>query len=111
MMKKIVMCAVIALFLVPASVLAAGFGAQGTGAQGQAQGSCLHDGQACTNQTGSQGSCTQQAQYRFGTQRSGTIGGKGMSCSGDGQCTGDQKETRAMLRLHDGSGCARNNTP
>ena len=110
MMKKIVMYALIALVLVPASVLAAGFWGQGSGAQGQAQGSCLHDGQACTNQTGLQGSCT-QARYRLGTQGSGTIGEKELSCNGDGQCTGDQKQTLAMHRLRDGSGCAGRNTP
>ena len=112
MIKKIAMCAVIALIFVPASVLAEGFGAQNSVDQGPGQehGSCQPDGQSCANQTGSQASCT-QAQYRSGTPGSETSGGMGMSCSGDCQSTGDRKHTRTMFRLHDGSGCASGNTP
>ena len=59
MMKKILICAIIALVLVPASVMAAGFGGRGTAA-GSGQCQCLQDGQNCMNPTGQQGSGTQE---------------------------------------------------
>ena len=105
MMKKILICAIIALVLVPASVMAAGFGGKGTAAT-PGQGQCLQDGQNCLNQTCQQGTGT-QAQYRYGTQQAGMTGTQGVQCSGTGQCDTAKKEARSMLRLHDGSrgGC------
>jgi hypothetical protein len=105
MMKKILICAIIALVLVPASVMAAGFGGKGTGAA-SGQGQCLQDGQNCVNQTCQQGTGT-QAQYRFGGLQNGANGTKGAQCSGNGQCDTVKNQTRSMLRLHDGScgGC------
>jgi len=102
MMKKITICAFIALILVPASVMAAGFGGQSTGAAA-GQGLCLQDGQNCVNRTCSVGSCT-HAQYRNGAQQNGA------QCSGNGQCINEQNQTRSRLRLHDGSGGACKNT-
>ena len=105
MMKKILSCAIIALVLVPASVMAAGFGGKGTGAV-STQGQCLQDGQNCVNQTCQQGIGT-QAQYRFGALQNGATGSKGAQYSGNGQCDTVKDQTRSMLRLHDGScgGC------
>ena len=85
MMKKILICAVIALILVPASVMAAGFGGKSTGA-GTGQGQCLQDGQNCMNQTGQQGSGT-MAQYRNGLQQDEV---KGALCTCDGQNCANQ---------------------
>jgi hypothetical protein len=99
MLKKIFICAVIALVLVPASVMAAGFGGNGSGTA-PGQGQCLHDGQNCVNQTAPQGTGTEE-QHRYGMQINGAKGSHG---DGDCQCTGEQKQTRSMLRLHDGSG-------
>ena len=102
MIKKIVICAVIALILVPAGVMAAGFGGQNPGtAPGQVQ--CLHNGENCANHSGSPGSGN-QTQFRYGAQQNGKTGAQG---SPDGQCSHDQKHTRSMGRLHDGSctGC------
>ena len=53
----------IALVLVPATVMAAGFGGKITGSA-PGQGQCLQDGQNCGNQTGQQGTGS-QAQYPF----------------------------------------------
>ncbi len=107
--KRILICAVIALILVPASVMAAGFGGQSTGAA-TGQGSCLQDGQNCMNQTGQQGIGTQE-QYRYGMQQNGTKGAAGAQCSGDCQYTSEQKQTRSMLRLNDGTCGACKNIP
>jgi hypothetical protein len=101
MYKKILICAVIALILVPASVMAAGSGGKNSGAA-SGQGQCLQDGQTCMNPAGQQGSGTQE-QYRHGMQQNGAPGAPGTQCSGDGQCDNEQKQTRSMLRLHDGS--------
>ena len=101
MLKKILICAVIALVLVPASVMAAGYGGKGTGAA-SGQGQCLQDGQNYVNQTCQQGTGT-QAQYRFGTTQNGAAGTTGTLCSGNGQCDNVKKQARSMLRLHDGS--------
>jgi hypothetical protein len=106
MLKKTIICAVIALILVPASVMAAGFGGNSTGAAA-GLGPCMQDGQNCMNQTGQQGTGTQE-QYRYGMQQNK---GQGTGCSGDGQCTGEPKQARSMLRLHDGSGKACKNSP
>lgn len=108
MYKKILICAVIALVLVPASVMAAGFGGKGTDAA-CGQGQCLQDGQNCMNQD-QQGSGAQE-QHRYGMQQNGAKGAAGSQCSGEGQCTGEQKQTRSMLRLHDGTGGACKNAP
>jgi hypothetical protein len=108
MYKKILMCAIIALVVVPATVMAAGSGGQSNGAAGQ--GPCLQDGQNCMNQTGQQGTGTQE-QFRHGMQQNGVKGNAGAQCTGDGQCTGEQKQHRSMLRLHDGSAGAGKNTP
>ncbi len=99
MLKKFSICAILALILVPASVMAAGFGGNGTGT-GLGQGQCLQDGQNCMNQTAQQGTGVQD-QHRYGMQQGGVKGSHG---DGDCQCTNDQKQTRSMLRLHDGSG-------
>jgi hypothetical protein len=109
MYKKIFICAVIALILVPASVMAAGFGGNNTGAAA-GQGPYLQDGQNCVNPAGQQGSVTQE-HYRHGMQQNGVDGAVGTQCSGDGQCTHEQKQTRSMLRLHDGTGGACKNSP
>ena len=134
MIKKIIICAVIALILVPAGVLAAGFGGQNAGTAAAGQGQCLHDGQNCADRTGTLGSgnqsqyrcgaqqaagqgqylhdgqnCADQSgslgsgnetQFRYGAQQNGKTGAHG---SDDDQCTHDQKHTRSMGRLHDGS--------
>ena len=107
--KRILICAVIALILVPASVMAAGFGGPSTGAAA-GQGSCLQDGQNCMNQTGQQGTGTQE-QYRYGMQQNKMIGAIGAHCSGAGQCTNEQKQTRSMLRLQNGTCGACKNIP
>jgi len=107
--KKIILCAMIALILVPATVMAAGFGEKSTGVA-SGQGQCLQDGQNCMNQTCQQGSGAQE-QYRHGMQQNRATGQAGAPCAGDGQCTGDQKQTRSMLRLHDGTGAACKNSP
>lgn len=115
MYKKILMCAILALILVPAGVLAAGFGGDNTG-MASGKGPCLHDGQNCMNQSGQQGSGMQE-QYRHGMQQNGLNGATGNRCTGDGRCSGDgqctheQKQTRSMLRLHDGTGGAGKNNP
>lgn len=108
MYKKILICAVIALVLVPAGVFAAGFGGNNTGAA-SGKGQYLQDGQTCMNQSAQQGTGTQE-QYRHGMQKNDLNGGTGSRCAGDGQCSGDglgtheQNQTRSMLRLHDGTG-------
>jgi len=107
--KRILICAVIALILVPASVMAAGIGGPGTVAAA-GQGSCLQDGQNCMNQTGQQGTGTQE-QYRYGMQQNKINGANGAQCSGAGQCTNEQKQARSMLRLHDGTCGACKNIP
>ncbi len=109
MYKKILICAVIALILVPAAVLAAGPGGNSNGAA-SGQGQCLQDGQNCMNQSAQQGTGAQE-QYRHGMGQNGAKGTAGAQCSGDGQCTGEQKQTRSMLRLHDGSCGGCKNTP
>jgi len=105
-MKKILICAIIALVLIPASVMAAGFGGKGTGAA-SGQGQWLQDGQNCVNQNSQQGTGAQE-QYRFGAQQNGANGVNGAQCSGNGQCDTVKNQTRSMLRLQDGScgGCA-----
>jgi hypothetical protein len=98
MIRKIVICAVIALILMPSGVLAAGFGGQNAGtASGQEQ--CLHNGQNCADQSGSLGSVS-ETQFRYGAQQNGKTGAH---YSADDQGTREQKHTRSMGRLHDGS--------
>jgi hypothetical protein len=106
MIKKIVICAVIALILVPATVMAAGSGGQNAGTA-PGLGQCLHNGQNCADQSGTPGSGN-QTQYRYGAQQNGETGVKG---SVNGQCTNEQKHTRSMLRLHDGSCTGCKNVP
>ncbi|MCK9579267.1 MAG: hypothetical protein M0Q92_02310 [Methanoregula sp.] len=105
MFKKIVLCAVIALILVTATVMAAGNGGPGTGAAA-GQGQCLSDGQTCTNPSCTQGSANQM-QYRQGARMNGE---NGASVCLNGQCTQEEKQTRTMLRLQDGS-CGCRNVP
>ncbi len=90
MMKKIMIFAVIALILVPASVMAAGLGGKSAGAV-SGQGLCLQDRQDCMNQTGQPGTGT-QAQYRYSAQQNGMTGAKGAQglCLQDGQTCGNQ---------------------
>jgi hypothetical protein len=100
MLKKILICAVIALVLVPASVMAAGFGGKSTGTA-TGQGQCLQDGQNCMNQTGQQGSGS-MAQFRNGMQQDGA---KGTLCTSDGQnCAsqGGQNKSGAMAQYRSG---------
>ena len=99
MMKKIIICAVIALVLVPATVMAAGYGWQNNGTA-PGQGSCLQNGQNCGNaswmsESGVQGQC------QYGMQQNGNTRG---CITGECPCTQDQKNTRMMSRLRDGSG-------
>ena len=82
MNKKILICAVIALILIPASVMAVGYGGMSMN-PAYGQGKCLQDGQNCRNQTGFQESGA-QAQYRYYGPQNGSIA---TFCSGDGQCT------------------------
>ena len=104
MLKKILICAVIALILVPASVMAAGSGGKGTAAT-SGQGQCLQDGLNCLNQTGQQGAGI-QAQRCYGAEQNGENGAEGSRCSGNSQCDTVKNQTRSMLRLHDGTGTA-----
>lgn len=107
MIKKIVIGAVIALILVPAIVMAAGFGGQSNGTAATGQGQCLHDGQNCANQSCALGSGN-QTQSRHGAQLNGENG----TCNSlNGQCTDEQKHTRSMQRLHDGSRTGCRNVP
>ena len=62
------------------------------------------------NQTGQQGTGAQE-QYRYGMQQNGAKGAAGAQCTGDCQCTSEQKQTRSMLRLHNGTGGACKNSP
>lgn len=98
MIKKIIICAVIALILVPAGVMAAGFGGQNTGTA-PGQGQYLHNGQNCADQSGTLGSGN-QTQFRYGAQQNRETGTNGCM---NGQGTHEQKHTRSMGRLHDGS--------
>lgn len=102
MIRKIILCAVIALILVPAGVLAAGSEGQNAGtAAGQCQ--CLHDGQNSADQP-----CTlasgNQSQFRYGAQQNRENGIPGYQ---NGTGTRIQKHTRSQSRIHDGtcSGC------
>ncbi|MFA4859694.1 hypothetical protein [Methanoregula sp.] len=102
MIKKLVICAILALVLVPATVMAAGFGGQNNGST-PGQGQYLQDGQNCANQSCAAGSGS-QIQCRNGGQQNG----ENCTCgSQDGQCTNGQKHTGSMGRLHDGActGC------
>lgn len=94
MIKKIIICAVIALILVPAGVMAAAPGNQNPGTA-PGQGPCLNNGQNCTNQSCVPGSGCQAG---YGMQQKGVSGNCGTL---NGQCTHDQKCTRSMFR--DGS--------
>jgi hypothetical protein len=102
MIRKIIICAVIALILVPAGVLAAGFRGQNAGTA-SGQGQCLHNGQNCADQSGTLVSGN-QSQYRYGAQLNGETGTHGCM---NGQCTHGQRHTGSMQCLHDGSctGC------
>lgn len=99
MIRKIVICAVIALVLVPATVMAAGFGGQNNGAAASRQGQCLQNGENCADQSGNLGSGN-QSQYRYGAQQNGEAGTCGSQI---GQGTHGQKHTRSTTCLHDGS--------
>lgn len=99
MIRTIVICALIALVLVPATVLAAGPGQQNAGTI-TCQGNCLQDGQSCGNASAHNGPGT-QGQFQHGMNQNGETRG---FAAGDGLCTHDQKHTRTMSRLHDGSG-------
>lgn len=97
MIKKLIIGAIIALILVPAGVMAAGFGGQNAGA-GPGQGQCLQDGRNCTDSPCATGGI--QARHSYGGQN-GEFRGQGLM---NGNCTGEQKHTRQMLRLRDGTG-------
>lgn len=107
MIKKIVIGAVIALILVPAIVMAAGFGGQSNGTATPGQGQCLQNGENCTNSSCAPGSVN-QTQYRYGAQ----LNGENRTCGSlNGLCTDEQKHTRSMQRLHDGSRAGCKNVP
>lgn len=109
MSKKILICAVIALVLVPASVMAAGFGGRATGTAA-CQGPCVQDGLNCVSQDCQQGTGTQE-QYRYGMQPDVVKGARGGHGFGTGQCACTQNQTRSMLRLNGGSCGTCTNTP
>jgi hypothetical protein len=98
MIKKIAICSIIALLLVPASVLAAVAGGQNE-STACGQGQCLNNGLNCTNP-----SCTGTPGFSYGNgygrHQSGGTHTKG---SPDGQCTSDQNHARLMTRLHEGT--------
>jgi hypothetical protein len=102
MIRKLIIGAVIALILVPATVMAAGFWGQNAGTD-SGQGQCLHNGENCADQSGNLGSGN-QSQYRYGAQLNGDAGTCG---SHNGQGAHGQKHTRSTTCLHDGSctGC------
>ncbi len=106
MVNKILICAIIALVLVPASVMAAGFGGKNAGSVVPGQGICLQDGQNCVNQSGQLGTGT-QAQHRYFGQAyagSGIQGAmQGAQFHGNGQGDMTRNQTHLMTRLHDGS--------
>ena len=104
MIRKIIICAVIALILVPAGVLAAGSGGQNTGTAA-GQGQCLHNGQKSADQSGTLGSGI-QSQYRYGAQQN-----RQMNSYGSQQGTTEQKHTRSMSRIHDGTCTGCKNVP
>jgi hypothetical protein len=106
MIRKLIICAVIALVLVPAGVMAAGFGGQNAGTA-SGQGQCLHNGENCANHSDAPGSGN-QTQYRYGAQQNGETGTHGCQ---NGQCTNEQEHTRSMQRLHDGSCTGCKNVP
>jgi len=106
MIRKIIICAVIALILVPAGVLAAGSGGQNTGTAA-GQGQCLHNGQNSADQSGTLGSGI-QSQYRYGAQQNRQMNSYG---SQQGQGTTEQKHTRSMSRIHDGTCTGCKNVP
>jgi len=85
MIRNIVICAVIALILVPAGVMAAGFGGQNTGTV-SGQGQCLNNCQNCTDQSAAPG-LGNQTQHKYGAQFNGNTGLKG---SANGQNCTDQ---------------------
>jgi hypothetical protein len=101
MIRKLVICAVIALILVPATVLAAGPEGQNAGAA-RGTGQCLQDGQGCTDSSGVSGGI--QAQHRYGGQQNGEFKGKALM---NGQGTRTQNQTRSMLHIRNESctGC------
>jgi len=101
MVSKILICAIIALILVPASVMAAGFGGKNAGSV-SGQGICLQDGQNCVNQSGQPGTGI-QSHHRYFGQQTGGSGMQGAQCMGNGQCDTLRNQTRSMTRLHDGS--------
>ncbi|MFA5267182.1 MAG: hypothetical protein WC379_04355 [Methanoregula sp.] len=107
MIKKILICAVIALILVPATVLAAGPGGQNNSAVSGQQGQCLQNGGTGSDQACAMGSGS-QAQYRNGGQQNGENCTRGNQ---NGQCTHEQKQTRTMSSLHDGSCTGCRNVP
>jgi hypothetical protein len=106
MIRKIIICAVIALVLVPAGVMAAGFGGQNAGTA-SGQGQCLHNGENCANHSDAPGSGN-QTRYRYGAQQNGETG---TNSHQNGQCTNEQKHTRSMGCLHDGSCTGCKNAP
>jgi hypothetical protein len=101
MLKKIYICAIIALILVPASVMAAGFGGRNAGLT-SGQGLFIQDGHNCSNQSAQQATGIQM-QYRYFGKQNGVSGTQGALYSGSGQGDFLRNQTRSMLRLHDGS--------
>ena len=101
MVSKILICAIIALVLVPASVMAAGSGGKNAGGV-SGQGICLQDGQNCVNLSGLAGTGI-QAQHRYFGQANGGSGIQGARFQGNGQGDMARNQTHLMTRLHDGS--------
>jgi hypothetical protein len=108
MYRKIVIGAVIALLLVPATVLAAGYGQQNSGTAA-GQGPCLQEN--CpfgTNQTCTAGSGSQARFGCGGEQQAGTTGTPGtQNCA----CTGEQKRSRGMHCTGCGNGAGSTASP
>ncbi len=103
--------AILALFLVvPATVMAAGFGGQNAGAAAS-PGQHLCNGQNCTHAADGTGSAF-QARHQYGMDTDNKLAGHGTGHgAGTGQGTMDQKHTRTMQRLHTGNCTACRNAP
>jgi hypothetical protein len=105
MVSKILICAIIALVLVPASVMAAGSGGKNAGGV-SGQGICLQDGQNCVNPGGQAGTGIQAQHQYFGQATGGSgIQGtmQGARFQGNGQGDMLRNQTHLMTRLYDGS--------
>jgi len=94
MLKKIALCAMLVLILVPASVMAAGMQGQASG-MGKGSGSGMQS-QATTDSTAGEQLINSHGQGSAGASGSGNAGMSG-SCNG----TCDQDQVRNMTRIQD----------